>query len=108
MSPVGSVSVVPVLVSADINDTVIFECLSSAGPDNNVMWVELDGGTIVSGEARLVISPVTAQSAGDYQCTVSNGAGTATTIASLLGKTLWYYVHVCTRSCSRVLITKFN
>ena len=88
VSPDGSVSVVPSLVYADINSSVTFECLSGGGPDNDITWVELNGGTIVAREARLIISPVTAQSAGDYRCTVSNGAGTDVATASLLGKAL--------------------
>lgn len=90
VSPEGSVIAVPSLINADINDTVVFECVSRGGPNNNVTWVELDSGTTVASSPFLTISPVMAESVGDYECSVSNTAGADTATASLLGKNIFF------------------
>ena len=65
------------------NSTVTLMCFAGGGPNNIFVWRKQ--GTVVSNSSTLELSMITGSDGGTYECTVANGAGSATTSAELIG-----------------------
>ena len=86
MSPRDLVTVTPSIVMVNQSESAQFMCTSSGGPGNTFQWYH--NGQILSGENSTIlnITMVTASNAGEYNCTVSNEAGSDGDVSTLIGE----------------------
>ena len=86
MSPQDLVAVTPSIVMVNQSESAQFMCTSGGGPGNTFQWYH--NGQILSGENSTVlnITMVTASDAGEYNCTVSNEAGSDGDVSTLIGE----------------------
>ena len=86
VSPFGSVSVSPSVVTLNVSENVTFTCEFSGGPDNEIKW--LKGGTELANEtSRTLLVNVDDVNKGDrYTCVISNAAGNGTGDSVLYGE----------------------
>ena len=85
VSPFGSVTADPSEITIPFNGKAVFNCSALGGPDNQFTWTYLNTGDIVSNESDLIIEMATLNNAGEYECTVSNSAGSESVTTDLNG-----------------------
>ena len=88
VSPYNLVTVTPRNSLTSQNENAVFTCESEGGPGNTFEWYH--GNQLLSNETTplLEITMVTPSDAGDYNCTVTNAAGSGSDVATLTGESL--------------------
>ena len=86
VSPDGSVQIDPVTVDASFGDEVSFTCSSDGGPDNQYQWIYLETNEIVQNGTTLTIPLTAYDNGGNYQCRVTNEAGSDTAVSTIYSK----------------------
>ena len=86
VSPEGSVQISPGEVLTSFNSNVTLTCNNEGGPNNMFDW-RLNGVTISgANDPVLSISMVTGFDGGDYQCNVTNAAGSDDDTITITGR----------------------
>ena len=85
MSPLGSVFISPPVNNSFEEQRVVLTCNERGGPFNGFQWVYYRTGTIVSLDSVYEFTSGV-DTAGDYQCTVSNRAGSGSNTATVNGQ----------------------
>ena len=85
VSPGSIITIPPVMMSASIDDTVVFQCGALGGPDNVYSWTRLSDGSVVANQTVLRVMVKSAHDGSVYQCRVENAAGSATENITLYG-----------------------
>ena len=94
VSPYNLVTVTPRSSLTGQYENVVFTCESEGGPGNTFEWYH--GNQLLSGKTAplLEIAMVTPSDAGDYNCTVTNAAGSGSDVATLTGESLLQTSHI--------------
>ena len=86
VSPKGSVQISPGDVPTSFNSNLTLTCANEGGPNNMFEWRQ--NGMIISGANGPVLSIpiVTGSDGGDYQCNVTNAAGSDDDTVTITGR----------------------
>ena len=72
---------------AIVINTVTYTCSADGGPGNTYEWLRLRDNSVVSTGQILTLDNTDPLDGGEYQCTITSGAGdTATAMATLNGE----------------------
>ena len=85
MSPLGSVIISPPVNNSFEGQRVVLTCNEHGGPFNGFQWNYTRNSTIVSNDSVYEVTSGV-ETAGDYQCTVSNRAGSGSNTATVNGQ----------------------
>ena len=85
MSPFGSVTISPPVNNSFEEQRVVLTCNERGGPFNGFQWNYTRNSTIVSNDSVYELTSGV-ETAGDYQCIVSNRAGSGSSTATVNGQ----------------------
>ena len=88
VSPERSVSINPDVINAKLSDSVLLNCSSRGGPNNQYQWTHVSTGVIVGNESQLSLHLISVNQFGQYKCVASNNAGSDNDTSLLNGKWL--------------------
>ena len=71
--------------AVNINN-VTFTCYADGGPDNTYEWLRLRDDEVVSTTQELILDNTDPLDGDDYQCTITNIAGSTTAMTTLSGE----------------------
>ena len=95
VSPRGSVSINPQITNSFNGSSVTLTCSAEGGPNNTFQWTYSRTGEVVSTTTQYTLT-ASITTGGEYQCTVTNGAGNDTDNATVNGEqwTLMYSIFI--------------
>ena len=85
MSPLGSVFIFPPVNNSFEGQSVALTCNEHGGPFNGFQWNYIRTSTIISNDSVYELTSGV-ETAGDYQCIVSNRAGSGSSTATVNGQ----------------------
>ncbi len=88
VSPINGVQINPSFIASLFNSTVMFNCTSVGGPNNQYEWTHVNTGNIIHNESNLIIESTSFENGGVYLCNVSNEAGHGVNTSNLFCKIL--------------------
>ena len=86
VSPQGSVNVTPDRPNIQIGSNVLLNCSSLGGPNNQYRWIHVTSGAIAGNASRLSLNLTSLTQFGEYQCIVTNDAGSDNDTSTVNGK----------------------
>ena len=72
-----------------------YTCYADGGPGNSYQWLRLRDNKVVSMEQELTLNNTDPVNGGDYQCTITNIAGSMTSVTTLNGKVIHKNCNKC-------------
>ena len=85
MSPQGSVNVTPDRPNIQIGSNVLLNCSSLGGPNNQYRWIHVTRN-IAGNASQLSLNLSLLNQFGEYQCIVTNDAGSDNSSSLVYGK----------------------
>ena len=92
VSPQGSVDVTPDTINTTIGSNVLLNCSSLGGPDNRYRWIHVTTGAIAGNASQLSLNLTSATQFGEYQCIVTNDAGSDNDSSTINSKLIKYLI----------------
>ena len=86
VSPRASVNVTPDRIDTQIGNNVLLNCSSLGGPDNQYRWIYVTTKNIVGNASQLSLTLSSLNLFGEYQCIVTNDAGSDNDSSLVYGK----------------------